>query len=1094
MAELIEMEKVAGRYQSKHDLMQDIPQSRNEKIDVKDHFGDGKKGRGGPKTSSSSNAKAKASSTTVNNKTENVYNQAQSDDVEIQTKAITQQSQTLNEQTGLMKAQSGKLDDLNITMDKLYALLYREHTKLSPKYQNTPQPMLQPDFSGMQPDQNGQTNSFADLAGSIMDMMGGGDGKGKGKKKPKIQKTGGGIKGKFGRAWGAMKNAGGSLLGLGAEAAEGGLGSRVMQGAKGIFSGGGGGGGWRGKLAKGAMAAGAAAVGYKGLESLGGLGAVSAHFESGKGGVGTISTGKGDHGGVSYGAHQLSSKSGTMNAFLRSESGSAYAQEFAGLQPGSAAFNQKYKEIVARDGEGFDKAQSNFIKATHYDPAARKLAKDTGLDVSGRSRAVQEMVYSTSTQYGGGSSVMAKALAGRDANSMSDEDIIDAVQNYKRDNVGTHFKSSSAKQQAGVAARAEREKAMLRQILDDERKNPQGVMKGEDKKGVDGNTAAEVVQGKTDPKSLPADSVAKAQQQSVGIMPMQPQDVKADEALGTSEDGEQFVTVQQSTGGVTAVDGAGMALAGAGIAKAGADGTKAATATKAMISSGEKATLKGAAKVGGKMLGPGVSVAMDGYRAAEVINDDKMSSAKKETELAGIGGSMAGAVAGGAIGATMGSVVPVAGTAVGGVIGSIGGAIVGEEGVKAGVNYVMGTPEEREAKAASKMYVNSPLLQGEHSTLPTAPVALPSVKDLMTVPPKAPTEIQTAALAAPAKPADATPVIPPAQKMDGKSVAETLAPSVAASSTPGWNPTPDEMATWKAMTVPVAPNAPSFHKAARDLAAKDKPAEVLTPSNPETQIGKAATYQAAAPKSETPAPVQAPAQAPTKTFDMPKQEAAPPSVTAPTYSEIKPFQQPAVVPNTPSIATNVSATPVSAGSDGLSSNVDRLATAAQSLADSAAKMAGAGGVKDGKGDPTKPGMPGAAPAGMQSVEAKPVGASLFEKLNPFSPASPQFYKSEPAISQRPQMAAPVVSAAPTPVAAMPARESAAPQPIDNISNIRMATQAPAPAPAAPAPSAGGGGGAAKGGGGGSGSDKPTLDEIPALISDFGLVFVNSGLL
>lgn len=1089
MAELIEMEKVAGRYQSKHDLMQDIPQSRNERIDVKDHFDGGKKGYGGPKSTSSSNAKAKASSTTVNNKTENVYTQDNSEEVEIQTKAITQQSKTLSEQTGLMKAQSGKLDDLNITMEKLYDLLYREHHRLTPKYQNTGMPMAQPDFAGTPPDENGQTNGFADLASSIMDMMGGGDGKGKGKRKPKIQRTGSGMKGKFGKAWDAMKNLGGNVLGLGGEAAEGGIGSRIMQGAKGMFSGGGGG-GWRGKLLKGAAAAGAAAVGYKGLESLGGLGAVSAMFESGKGGVGTISTGKGDHGGVSYGAHQLSSKSGTMAKFLRSEQGAAYAADFAGLQPGTAAFNQKYKEVVGRDSKGFEEAQAGFMKATHYDPAARKLANDTGLDVSKRSRALQELVYSTSTQYGGGSSVLAKALAGRDANSMSDEELINTMQDYKRDNVGVNFKSSSAAVQASVAQRAEREKATLLKILADERKNPQGVMKGEDKKGVDGNTAALVAQGKTDPQSLPADS--KAQQQTVGIMPMQPQDVKADEALGTREDGEQFVTVDQSTGSVSTVDKAGMALAGAGVAKAGVDGAKAATATKAAITSGEKATLKGAAKVGGKLLGPAVSIGMDGYRAAEVITDDKMSSAKKETELAGIGGSMAGAVAGGALGATVGSVVPVAGTAVGGVVGSIGGAIVGEEGVKAGVNYFLGTPEEREAKAAQKMYINSPMVQGEHSTLPAAPVALPSVKDLMKVPSKQPTEIKTTALAAPAKPADATPQVKaPQQRMTAQQAADALTLDDVDPKEPiSFKPTAKEMEEWKQFTgrgIEFDNKAPAQTFAASGTGEKKAEAQKPTAA-PVAQTATPAVVKAEA--SATPAP----APAPIKTFDMPKQEATPPSVTAPTYSEIKPFQQPTVTPTTPAIAANTSATPGTPTPDGMTQSVDRLATAAQSLADSASKMANAGGVKDGKGDPSKPGMPGTAPAGMQSVEAKPVGTSLFDKLNPFSPASPQFYKSEPAISQRPQMAAPVVSAAPTPVAAMPAREVAAPQPIDNISNIRMATQVPQ-MPAAPAaPAAQGGGNSAGGKDSSKGTDKPTLDEIPSLISDFGLVFVNTGLL
>ena len=40
------------------------------------------------------------------------------------------------------------------------------------------------------------------------------------------------------------------------------------------------------------------------------LGDTSQRYETGNRGAGTISTGKGDHGGVSYGSYQLSSKTG----------------------------------------------------------------------------------------------------------------------------------------------------------------------------------------------------------------------------------------------------------------------------------------------------------------------------------------------------------------------------------------------------------------------------------------------------------------------------------------------------------------------------------------------------------------------------------------------------------------------------------------------------------------------------------------------------------------------------------------------------------------------------------------------------------------
>ena len=47
------------------------------------------------------------------------------------------------------------------------------------------------------------------------------------------------------------------------------------------------------------------------------LGQTSASYESGVAGAGAISTGKGDHGGVSYGSYQFSSATGTLQEYLQ---------------------------------------------------------------------------------------------------------------------------------------------------------------------------------------------------------------------------------------------------------------------------------------------------------------------------------------------------------------------------------------------------------------------------------------------------------------------------------------------------------------------------------------------------------------------------------------------------------------------------------------------------------------------------------------------------------------------------------------------------------------------------------------------------------
>lgn len=189
------------------------------------------------------------------------------------------------------------------------------------------------------------------------------------------------------------------------------------------------------------------------------VGWISKRFESGRGGSGTVSTGKGDNGGASYGTHQLSSKEGTLQKFLAQ---SGYASQFKGLTPGSAEFNKKWKEVAANDPERFGAAQHDFIKKTHYDPAYSSLKK-SGIDLSQRGQAVREAMWSTSVQFGGtgGAGLVAKALSGKDVAGMSDADIVSAIQDYKAKNNDRLFASSSHAVRASTARRAQDEKAAL---------------------------------------------------------------------------------------------------------------------------------------------------------------------------------------------------------------------------------------------------------------------------------------------------------------------------------------------------------------------------------------------------------------------------------------------------------------------------------------------------------------------------------------------------------------------------------------------------------------------------------------------------------
>lgn len=194
------------------------------------------------------------------------------------------------------------------------------------------------------------------------------------------------------------------------------------------------------------------------------LGSVSEKFESGGKGVSTVSSGKGDNGGVSYGKHQLSSKSGTMTQFLNSKYGAQYKNQFAGMQVGSQQFNNKYQQIAARDGTNFEKAQKDFITNTHFAPVAKAIYNATGIQVGHRSRAIQELIYSMSVQYGGNAAKIFIEAVGRDGNKLSDDQIIDRVMNRRAAGVDRDFKSSSADTRAGIKNRIEQERGIYKKM------------------------------------------------------------------------------------------------------------------------------------------------------------------------------------------------------------------------------------------------------------------------------------------------------------------------------------------------------------------------------------------------------------------------------------------------------------------------------------------------------------------------------------------------------------------------------------------------------------------------------------------------------
>ena len=157
------------------------------------------------------------------------------------------------------------------------------------------------------------------------------------------------------------------------------------------------------------------------------LGKLSEKYESGGRGPGTVSTGKGDPGGVSYGTYQLASKVGRADAFVKKY----YPKEFAGLAGGTPEFTAKWKELAAKDSKALHANEHAYIKETHYDPQVKKLAKDLVLDVAKRSAAFRDVVWSVAVQHGPNTDVIVTALkpllAKKKLDELTDEEIIRAV-------------------------------------------------------------------------------------------------------------------------------------------------------------------------------------------------------------------------------------------------------------------------------------------------------------------------------------------------------------------------------------------------------------------------------------------------------------------------------------------------------------------------------------------------------------------------------------------------------------------------------------------------------------------------------------------
>jgi len=149
------------------------------------------------------------------------------------------------------------------------------------------------------------------------------------------------------------------------------------------------------------------------------LGTLSAKYES-NGDPGAISYTAGDAGGPSYGAYQFATNAGTPQDFCM----------WLGVDwgtPGTPEVDANWPAAAQPDPEGFLAAQHSYVKAVYFDTAAVLLA-GIGVDLSQRSEALSQVVWSAAVQYGPGYIVeLFLTAAGGDPNAIDDRTLISNI-------------------------------------------------------------------------------------------------------------------------------------------------------------------------------------------------------------------------------------------------------------------------------------------------------------------------------------------------------------------------------------------------------------------------------------------------------------------------------------------------------------------------------------------------------------------------------------------------------------------------------------------------------------------------------------------
>jgi hypothetical protein len=165
-------------------------------------------------------------------------------------------------------------------------------------------------------------------------------------------------------------------------------------------------------------------------------------------------------GGTSYGKYQIASKTGTMDLFVDflEEKAPDLAEKLEKAGPANTGSKfgkmpKAWKEVAAADPARFEALQHEFIRENNYAPALKSIVLTSGTDVSERSYALREVLWSTAVQHGpsGAEKIFSKAIETAEAKGSGedfDKSVIEEVYKIRSKQFGRHSRGIRAAVQA----------------------------------------------------------------------------------------------------------------------------------------------------------------------------------------------------------------------------------------------------------------------------------------------------------------------------------------------------------------------------------------------------------------------------------------------------------------------------------------------------------------------------------------------------------------------------------------------------------------------------------------------------------------------